>query len=206
MSLSISLTPEQAEQRFVKLGISSRFTEKEREQFTTTPVVVKQGGIFGFPTPIDNSALTLLEIKRIVGTDPSRQPCFFEHPWYADEAFMNTPCPPGWHFLHMDVLPESINRSTDYVRSLNVDGLELPAAVEVVLMLFLHFAGCGEQFLLKKHTWCADRASLDRIVTVGAFGRNGVFVSGHPAGFSSRGLGVCAKVLNVPPAGLEISG
>jgi hypothetical protein len=71
--------------------------------------------------------------------------------------------------------------------------LELPRAIEVVLMLFLHYAGTGEQLLLKKHTWTSDEASLNRYVTVGAFGRNGVFISGHPADFSSRGLGICAK-------------
>jgi hypothetical protein len=66
-------------------------------------------------------------------------------------------------------------------------------AIEVVLMLFLHYEATKEQLLLRKHTWCADRASLGRQVTVGAFGRNGVFISGHPAGFASRGLGICAK-------------
>jgi len=70
----------------------------------------------------------------------------------------------------------------------------MPLAVEVILMLFLHFLRTGEQLLLKKHSWCSDVASLNRHVTVGAFGRNGVFVSGHPANFSSQGLGVCAKV------------
>ncbi len=36
-------------------------------------------------------------------------------------------------------------------------------------------------------------ASLGRHVTVGAFGRNGVFLSGHPSNFASQGLGVCAE-------------
>jgi hypothetical protein len=62
------------------------------------------------------------------------------------------------------------------------------------LMLFLHYAGTGEQLLQKKHTWCRDHASMNRFVTVGAFGRNGLFVSGHPVEFASRGLGICASV------------
>jgi hypothetical protein len=62
-------------------------------------------------------------------------------------------------------------------------------------MLFLHYVGTGEQLLQKKHTWCSDEASLGRSVTVGAFGRNGLFISGHPPEFASRGLGICGKVL-----------
>jgi hypothetical protein len=73
-------------------------------------------------------------------------------------------------------------------------GLELPTAVEITLMLFLHYAETGEQLLHKKHTWCKDQASMNRWVTVGAFGRNGLFVSGHPPEFASRGLGICAKI------------
>jgi hypothetical protein len=61
-------------------------------------------------------------------------------------------------------------------------------------MLFLHYAGTGEQLLQKKHTWCSDHASLNRSVTVGAFGRNGLFISGHPPDFASRGLGICARI------------
>jgi hypothetical protein len=91
-------------------------------------------------------------------------------------------------------MPDSIQRPADYLRSLGKPNVELPLAVEVVLMLFLHYVGTREQLLLKKHTWCADTASLDRHVTVGAFGRNGVFVSGHPSNFASQGLGICGRI------------
>ena len=194
MSLTISLTSEQVEQRFINLGIPSRFTPDERLRFSTTPVVNSPYKLFGFPTPADNQALTLSSIKTIVGTDPAKQPAFFEHPWYADEPFTASPCTPGWHFLLMDVDPESINQPIDYVRRLKSEGMELPAAIEIVLMLFLHYDATKEQLLLRKHTWCSDTASLGRHVTVGAFGRNGLFVSGHPMGFASRGLGICGKI------------
>jgi hypothetical protein len=105
---------------------------------------------------------------------------------------MDTPCPPGWHFLTMDPIPGTIHQPIDYVRSLG--GVELPLAVEVFLMLFLHYVESREQLLLRKHTWCSDLASLDRHVTVGAFGRNGVFVSGHPSNFASQGLGICGRI------------
>jgi hypothetical protein len=107
---------------------------------------------------------------------------------------MNLPVSPGWHVLFMEVLPESIGQAADYGRSLAARMFEVPNAVEVVLMLFLHYLGTGEQLLSRKHTWCADSASGGRVVTVGAFGRNGVFLSAHPPGFGSRGLGICPKV------------
>jgi hypothetical protein len=194
MSLTISLNPDDLEKRMARLGIACRYTPEERKSFSTTPIIDRPERIFGFPVPADNAGLTLENIKSCVGTDPRRQPCFFEHPWYAGEDFMRVRCKPGWHFLQMDVLQESVQQPVDYLDRLKGCVLGLPEAVEVVLMLFLHYVGAGEQLLLRKHTWCSDRASFNRHVTVGAFGRNGVFLSGHPAGFASRGLGVCARV------------
>lgn len=194
MSLTISLTPAQVEHRFAALGMACHFTESERLTLATTPVVSRTERVFGFPTPAANSALTLSSIKSKVGSDPKHQPSFFEHPWYENETFMTTPCPPGWHFLTMEPISGSIQQPIDYVRSLGSGDLDLPLAVEVVLMLFLHYVDSHEQLLLRKHTWCTDTASLDRHVTVGAFGRNGVFVSGHPSNFASQGLGICGRI------------
>ena len=194
------LPPNEVERRFVLLGIPNRFTEDEKQRLTTSFVPPEQGrsdpfsSIIGFATPVDRSGLNILNLRQICGTDPSQQPSFFDHPWYREELFAREDCAPGWHLLLMDVLPESILQPINYARSLQARGLELPSAVEVALMLFLHYAGTGEQLLQKKHTWCKDQVSMNRFVTVGAFGRNGLFVSGHPGEFMSRGLGICAKI------------
>lgn len=188
----ISVDADEVERRFTLLGIPNRFTSQEKEELATTRVVVDDARVIGFATPRDNSGLNVLNLRRLRGTDPSKQPSFFDHPWYLEEPFAAQDCTPGWHLLHSEVLPDSISQPINYVRSLS--GLELPSAIEVTLMLFLHYAGTKEQLLQKKHTWCSDRASMNRCVTVGAFGRNGLFISGHPAEFASRGLGICAKI------------
>lgn len=185
----ICLLPDEVERRFAILGIPNRFTDQEKPALSTTSLGEHEGRIFAFPTPTNGVGLNILKIREIVGTDPTKQPSVFDHPWYLEEAFAHVDCGPGWHILHMDVGPESISRPLNYSSS-----LELPSAVEVVLMLFLHYVGTGEQLLLRKHTWTKDTASLGRFVTVGAFGRNGVFISGHPPDFASRGLGVCGKI------------
>ncbi len=190
----ISLSADEVERRFALLGIPNRFTQVEKDRLATTGVVAPPAGILGFPAPLANAGLNILNLKTILGIDPSKPPSFFDHPWYLDEPFARVDCEPGWHYLYISVLPETISQPINYVHSLKDRGLELPSAIEVALMLFLHYAGTGEQLLQKKHTWCRDRASLDRWVTVGAFGRNGLFVSGHPAEFASRGLGICAQV------------
>jgi hypothetical protein len=194
MSPSISLSVADVERRFLRLGLQARFSDLERNQWSTTPIVTDSARVFAFSTPEDNSGLTLKNIKDLVGSDPKRLPAIFDHDWYQGEAFMIRSCPPGWHVLHMDILPETVNQPLNYSRSLAGRGFELPAAVEVVLMMFLHYVETKEQLLFRSHTWCSDQATLDRQVTVGAFGRNGVFLSGHPQGFSSRGLGICPKV------------
>ena len=192
----ISLSAIEVERRFAILGIPNRFSDKEKQNLSPTNVVNNGDGVMGFPVPEANEGLNILNLRRMLGTDPARQPSFFDHPWYLEEPFASVDCAPGWHFLHRAVLPASLSEPVSYVRSLRLQGLELPSAAEVSLMLFLHYAGTREQLLQKKHTWCRDTASLERFVTVGAFGRNGLFVSAHPGAYSSRGLGICAKVVN----------
>ena len=191
----ISWDPDEVERRFARLGIPNRFTPQEKSALTT-PLVEKLEGVIAFPTPEAADGLNILKLRKILGTDPSKQPAFFDHPWYLEEAFAQVDCAAGWHILHSAVLPESISQPIHYASSLAARGLALPSAVEMTLMLFLHYVGGGEQLLLKKHTWCSDTASLNRCVTVGAFGRNGLFISGHPPEFASRGLGICAKIRN----------
>ena len=191
----ISLTPNEVERRFVLMGIPNWFSDEEKQELVTTQVVPVPDGVMAFPTPRDNRGLNILKLRGILGTDPSKQPSFFDHPWYLEEDFATVDCQAGWHLLHMNVLPDSISQPVNYFSSLPGRGLELPAAIEVVLMVFLHFVGTGEQLLQKKHTWCTDDAGLNRFVTVGAFGRNGLFISGHPGGYASRGLGICGKIM-----------
>ncbi len=191
----ISLSPTEVERRFALMGIPNRFTDTERADFDTTPIVEAKDVVIVFPTPRALAGLNILNLRKIVGTDPHKPPSFFDHPWYLEEPFAQQDCEPGWHFLCTNVLPDSVSQPIHYISSLRDSGLELPSAIEVVLMLFLHFAGTGEQLLQRKHTWCRDQAGLDRFVTVGAFGRNGLFLSAHPGMYASRGLGICAKVM-----------
>ena len=191
----ISLSPEEVERRFALLGIPNRFTPQERQELSTTAIVSVGTELIAFATPREVAGLNILNLRHLLGTNPAKQPCFFDHPWYLEESFAREDCQPGWHVLLSSVLPESISQPITYVSSLRERGLDLPSAVEVILMLFLHYAATKEQRLQKKHTWCRDQASMNRFVTVGAFGRNGLFVSGHSAEFTSRGLGICAKIM-----------
>ena len=190
----ILLSASEVERRLGLMGIPVGFSEAEKGELDTTTIVDAPADVIGFPTPRLNSGLNVLNLRKILGTDPSRPPSFFDHPWYLDEPFAKEDCAPGWHFLHMGVVSDSISQSIHYIDSLRSGQLELPSAIEVVLMVFLHYVGTGEQLLQKKHTWCRDKASLDRFVTVGAFGRNGLFLSAHPGAYASRGLGICAKL------------
>ena len=195
LSHMISLSPTEVERRFAAMGIPNRFTGAEIAEFRTIPIVDDPDGIMAFPTPRAEKGLNILNLRKILGTNPQKPPSFFDHPWYLEESFAEQNCEAGWHFLDTSVLPDSISQPIHYIDSQRNSGLELPSAIEVVLMLFLHFVGTGEQLLQKKHTWCRDQASLNRCVTVGAFGRNGLFLSAHPGMYASRGLGICAKIM-----------
>ena len=184
--------PAQIEEIFAKWRLPARFSPGESAGLQDTiPVVHSTERILAFPTPAANDGLNILNLRELLGVDPAKPPSFFDHPWYLSENFGLDKCKPGWHLLHMEVIPESVEKPHDYYRCLSVT---LPSAIEVVLMLFLHFELTGERLLWKKHTWCSDEASLGRFVTVGAFGRNGLFISSHPPAFASRGLGICGKL------------
>jgi hypothetical protein len=190
------ITPEQVENILSKWGLPLRFDAAERASLPSTINIVNGSErVLAFPTPSANSGLNILNLRRLLGVDPSHPPSFFDHPWYLEEAFGEENCLPSWHLLHMDVIGESVFQPHNYYSSVPRHNWILPTAIEVVLMLFLHFALTGEQLLLKKHSWCSDTASLGRYVTVGAFGRNGLFISSHPPVFASRGLGVCGKLI-----------
>ena len=192
----ISWSPDEVERRFALLGIPNRFTPQEKTR-NTTDIVSSDPDVIAFPTPNSANGLNVLNLRRILGTNPAKQPSFFDHPWYLEEPFAEVNCAPGWHVLHTSVLPDSLSQPIHYVSSLSTQGFELPSAVEVTLMLFLYYICSGEQLLQKKHTWSSDQTSLKGFVTVGAFGRNGLFISGHPPEFASRGLGICAKLSNL---------
>src|SRR6267378_4261973 len=136
----ISLSPAEVERRFALMGLPHKFSETEKAELDTTPVV-GEGAIIAFPTPRANSGLNILNLRRILGTDPAKQPSFFDHPWYLTESFAEEDCEPGWHCLYTSVLPESVSQPVHYMSSLRDRGLRLPAAIEVVLMVFLCFVG-----------------------------------------------------------------
>ena len=184
------LRPERVESVFDRLGVKSRFTDGELGSLTTTNIVDKSG-FLAFPTPEDSQGLSVLALRSALGVDPVRAPCFFDHPWYLEEPFIRRTCAPGWHAVAMDVLPDSVGQPVYYAEDLKGRGLYMPSAVEMALMLFLHFAETGEHLMLRKHTWTRDRTDGGRFVTVGAFGPKGLFVSSHEVGYKSRGLGIC---------------
>src|SRR5205807_2565942 len=138
LSHMISLSPTEVERRFTLMGVPNKFTESETAELSTTPIV-PDGDVIAFPMPRANSGLNILNLRRILGTDPSKQPAFFDHPWYLNESFVQEDCGPGWHILYKSVLPESISQPLHYISSLRERGLALPAASEVVLMVFLYF-------------------------------------------------------------------
>ncbi len=189
------LSPQQVEGIFKKLQLPFFFTPDDMAALQTFNLIDRDDRTLTFPTPIANDGLNILNLRRLLGVDPGKPPSFFDHPWYLEEEFGQLNCEPGWHRIEIEVHPDSIEKPLDSYRSLEAEGCTLPTAIEVVLMLFLYFVNTGERLLLKKHTWCRDQASLGRTVTVGAFGRNGVFISGHPPAFASRGLGICRKLV-----------
>ena len=190
---AVTISPQDVTQCFRALGISNRFDHSEEQSLNTTHVVTRPG-FFSFPTPRDNSDLSVLGVRRVVGVDSAKPPSFYDHPWYLGEAFGESVCEPGWHSIEMNVIADSVGRPIYHADDLKERGLYLASAVEVVLMLFFHFAATGEQLLNRVHTWTYDRTTEGRFVTVGAFGRKGVFVASHEVGFQSKGLGICAKV------------
>src|SRR5262245_753985 len=163
------LSATRVQEAFQKLGLPFKFNGIELDEWHSLPTGFPDSPVLCFPTPESNSGLNVLNLRKLVGVDPRHPPSFFDHPWYLEEPFAHTNCVPGWHLIETSVSPESLEQSVDRHRTAHLPNVTLPTAVEVVLMLFLYYAVFGEQLLSRKHTWCADEASLGRFVTVGAF-------------------------------------
>ena len=187
------LSPLEVQKSFDLLRIPSHFTKTETDRLESDNVRVREG-FLTFPTPEDNSALSILNLRRALGTDPSREPVFYDHPWYLEDAFGSLRCDPGWHSVRIEVTADSIGQPIYYADSIISSGHFLPSAIEMALMLFLNFTLTGKRLLVNKHSWTRDRTVDKRFVTVGAFGKKGLFVSSHEVGYSSRGLGICPLV------------
>jgi hypothetical protein len=187
------ITPLEAQECFQRLGISAEFRTVEARRLNGDQLWEGEG-FLSFPIPEDNEALTVLSLRRALANSPMNQPMLHEHPWYLREPFGDLSCTPGWHSLAQTTMPSTIGQPIYYADSIKSDSLYLPSAAEVVLMLVLHFVLTGQHLLAKKHTWTRDRTKTGRFVTVGAFGKNGLFLSSHEVGYHSRGLGICPIV------------
>jgi hypothetical protein len=185
------LLPDDVVRGFESLGIPARFTAEETRRLIENPPPARPG-FLTFPTPEENPGLSVLGLRERLGVSSGGNPCFFfDHPWYLEEPFGRIPCPAGWHSVGESPLGESLDRPVDYAENLRSGELFLPRASEVLLMVFLRLTLTGERLLARKHTWTRDRTGTRRFVSVGAFGKNGVFVSSHEVGYQSRGLGIC---------------
>src|SRR5262245_6470668 len=129
----ISLTPDEVERRFRLLGLLNRCSELDKRMTATTTIFPEEPDVLALPVPNENVGLNILNLRRLLGTDPSRPPSFFDHPWYLEEQFATEDCSAGWHFVYTNVLSESLSQPFDYADSLRSRGLELASAVEVVL-------------------------------------------------------------------------
>ncbi len=189
----VRLSPLDVQRFFDRMGIPARFSHAEIQQLGADNIKTS-GGFLTFPTPEDNSALSILNLRSVVGTDPGRVPAFFDHPWYLEEPFGEVGCSPGWHSLATAVTSESVGQPIYYADSIKDAGHYLASAAEVVLMLLLYFDATGKRLMINKHTWTRDRTENQRFVTIGAFSKKGLFVSSHEVGYCSRGLGICPLV------------
>ena len=198
--MQLILSPHDADNFFFNNEIPARFTADEIAFLEEHRPVAREGFV-SFPTPADSQHLSVLGLRDLLGVIPGSSPyIFFDHPWYLEEAFGNRPCGPGWHTIAGAPLATSFDRPVNYADVLLNEGLYLPHASEIILMLFLGLAIAGERFLLRKHTWTQDLTSNGRFVSVGAFGKKGLFVSSHEVGYQSRGLGICPAVDPAEPS------
>ena len=136
----ISLSPGEMAALLSKVGIPCRFEPQEVTDLSTTIVVDVPVPAIVFPAPVNNASLTLRNLRDRFGTDPARPPSIFDHEWYAREPFMETVVRPGWRIVGLDVLPESINETVNYIHLIS-NNFQIPAAVEMVLGLFSLFGG-----------------------------------------------------------------
>ncbi len=116
---------------------------------------------------------------------------FYRQNWFENEDFAKEGLKPSIGLPTKEVLPESLSRKWDEQTPLLEPGEHRREAIETLWDSLLYYSATGKKVLEQHLDWGQTRASGGRLVSVGNFDSDGVFVFRLSPGYSDSVLGVC---------------
>ena len=125
--------------------------------------------VLGVEKMNDGSALTLNNLRDVLGVDPSqKEPCFYNQDWYLKEKFANaTTLKNKWYLIRKDIPRETRGVRPDILEKKLRKGEQFPSAILTAFTFFAYYFLNKKAMLWKgDFIWCSDKDNNgDRIYT-----------------------------------------
>ncbi len=150
--------------------------------------------LFAPPIPFDEASLqkisdnailllglpmNIMELRSILGTNPKKEPCFYNQDWYFNEPFANKiKLENRWYLIKKTV--DEVTRGKNPKEIAQKKNEQLPSAILTAFTFFAYyFLTEGEILWNHDFLWCSDRDSNgDQIYTGRYIDPNGINKNG----------------------------
>lgn len=128
--------------------------------------------------------MTLNNLHVRFGTNPKREPCFYNQDWYLKEDFAaRETLKPQWYLVSKSVQSGTRGQNPERIKRSIKRGYALPSAVLAAFTFFAYYFHTGGKILWKRDfIWCADTDNAGDRIYVGRYQ--------DPKGMSKAGFNI----------------
>jgi hypothetical protein len=108
--------------------------------------------ILGTKEMSDGTPLNILNLRKLFGTDPSQEPCFYNQDWYINEKFVKKTLQYDWYLMRKEIFLES--RGVEPERLLI--NFNFPSAILVTYIFFVYWVLNNKILFETEYIWCED--------------------------------------------------
>lgn len=159
----------------LKLGITDPSKSQTLNIPFTAPVLKKHRKsavlIFGVQKFKNGKKMTLNNMRARFGTNPKKEPCFYNQDWYLKEDFAaRETLKPQWYLVGKNVQPDTRGQDPDRIKKSISLARDFPSAVLAAFTFFAYYFHTGGEMLWPHDfIWCSDRDSNGDRIYVGRY-------------------------------------
>lgn len=167
--------PEELGAISAKLGIADVSKPRIAKILFTESVLKKHRKnaflILGVQKFKNGKKMTLNNLRTRFGTNPKKEPCFYNQDWYLKEDFAaQKTLKPAWYLVSTSVQSNTRGQNPERIKRSVKNGYEFPSAVLAAFTFFTYYFYTGGGMLWKRDfIWCSDRDSNGDRIYVGRY-------------------------------------
>ncbi len=137
--------------------------------------------ILGTKEMSDDTPLNILNLRKLFGMDPSKEPCFYNQDWYINEKFVNKTLQYEWYLTRKEIFSET--RGVE--PKLLVKNFIFPSAILVTYLFFVYWVLNKKILFEMEYVWCedlddnGDRIYVGRYNDIKGNSKNGFSIHRH---------------------------